>query len=168
MNRESGCRVLGIRSGLTVLAAMAPMACALAAQTDREPLCNVTAVRHWSQSDVTRVAVEVTGSFVFRTDRLHNPERVYFDILNAFPRVEGRRSYTENLTDRLLKRIRVAETAPAVTRIVLDVAEGVEIHTSQLFNPNRLIVDLKIGAPSAIPTELTEGTPGPPMRQGPP
>ena len=48
----------------------------------------VTAVRHWSLADVTRVAIEVSGEFEYRTDRLHNPERVYFDILNTRPRLE--------------------------------------------------------------------------------
>jgi len=67
------------------IAASAVFASALAAQTGGRPLTSVTAVRHWSQTDVTRVAVEVTGDFLFRTDRLHNPERVYFDILNSRP-----------------------------------------------------------------------------------
>jgi hypothetical protein len=35
--------------------------------------------------DVTRVAIEVSGEFQYRSDRLHNPERIYFDILNARP-----------------------------------------------------------------------------------
>ena len=118
------------------------------AQTEREPLHSVTAVRRWSLTDVTRIAVEVTGSFVFRTDRLHNPERVYFDILNAVPHINSRRSYTENLDDGLLKRIRIAETAPGITRVVLDIAEAAEVHTSQLVNPNRLIIEMRIGPPA--------------------
>jgi N-acetylmuramoyl-L-alanine amidase len=117
------------------------------AQTEREPIHSVTAVRHWSQPEATRIAVEVTGSFVFRSDRLHGPERVYFDILNAVPHINSHRSYTENVDDdRLLKRVRVAETAPGVTRVVLDLADGVEVHTSQLVNPSRLIVELRNGS----------------------
>jgi N-acetylmuramoyl-L-alanine amidase len=138
-------------------AALVVFALISAAQTEREPLHSVTAVRHWSTADVTRVAVEVTGSFLFRTDRLHGPERVYFDILEAVPHINSRRSYTENLDDLLLKRIRVAETAPGVTRVVLDLADGVEVHTSQLVNPNRLMVELRMGGGGpATPTLPTQ------------
>ena len=134
------------------IAAVAVFASALAAQSDREPVVSVTAVRHWPQPDVTRVAIEMTGEFVFRTDRLHNPERVYFDILNSRPRIGARRFYSETVDDRLLKLIRVAETAPGVTRVVLQMADGVEAHTSQLVNPNRLIIELRIeSAPAFVP-----------------
>src|ERR1039458_8605715 len=91
-----------------------------------------TEVRHWSLSDATRVAVQVSGDFAFRTGRLHNPERVYFDILNARPRVDSRPGYTEVLEDRLLKRIRVAQKEPGVTRVVLDLAEATDVSASRL------------------------------------
>jgi len=52
----------------------------------------VTAVRTWSLADATRVAIEVSGPFEYKYDRLHNPERVYFDIKGALPSVEGRRN----------------------------------------------------------------------------
>ena len=70
-------------------AALAISATMLFAQSDRASLHSVTAIRHWSLDDVTRIAIEVTGDFKFRTDSLHNPERVYFDILNARPRIES-------------------------------------------------------------------------------
>src|SRR5260370_37339383 len=91
----------------------------LAAQTDRSARYAVTAVRHWSLADVTRVVVEVTGEFNFVTERLHNPERVYFDIPRSRPRIESRRIYSEQIDHRLLKRIGGAETLPGVTRSVL-------------------------------------------------
>jgi N-acetylmuramoyl-L-alanine amidase len=134
------------------IAAAVLFASGLAAQPEREALISITAVRHWSQGDVTRVAVEASGNFVFRTDHLHNPERVYFDILNSRPRTGNRRVYADDVNDRLLKRIHMAENSPGVTRVVLDLADGVEAHTSQLVNPNRLIVDLRIAtAPAAAP-----------------
>ena len=56
---------------------------ALWAQTGRPAPHSVTAVRHWSLGSVTRIAVEVSGEFEYRSDRLHNPDRIYYDILNA-------------------------------------------------------------------------------------
>ncbi len=120
---------------------------------------SVTALRHWELGDVTRVVVEVSGRFHFRSDRLHNPERVYFDILNSRPWINSKRAYTEAVTDALLTKIRVAETTPGVTRIVLDLAEHVEAAPSQLINPNRLIIELRVSespAPPAIPL-VSEG-----------
>jgi N-acetylmuramoyl-L-alanine amidase len=93
------------------------------------------------------VAIEVSGDFRFRSDRLHNPERIYFDILDARPRLDSRRFYSEDLDDKLVTRIRVAETVPGVTRVVLELSGDVEATTSQLANPNRLIIELRSAAP---------------------
>jgi N-acetylmuramoyl-L-alanine amidase len=123
----------------------------LAAETARAELRSVTAVRHWSVGEVTRVAIEVNGDFQFRSDRLHNPERVYFDILNARPSIDSRRLFSEQVSDRLLQRVRVAETVPGITRVVLDLAEAVEATPSQLPNPHRLMIELRSGTPPAIP-----------------
>jgi N-acetylmuramoyl-L-alanine amidase len=121
----------------------------LAAQNPRQPVQAVTAVRHWSLADITRVAVEVSGEFEFRTERLHNPERVYFDILNARPRIESRRIFAEDINDKLVSKLRVAETRAGVTRIVLDLSGSADASTSQLSNPNRLIIELRPAAPAA-------------------
>src|SRR6185503_12558132 len=95
-------------------------------------LQSVTGIRHWPVGEVTRVAIEVSGNFEFATDRLHNPERVYYDILSARPRIEEKRAYSEQIDDKLLTRIRVAETKPGVTRVVLDLNGLVDASSSQL------------------------------------
>ncbi|HMC60680.1 MAG TPA: N-acetylmuramoyl-L-alanine amidase [Candidatus Solibacter sp.] len=143
------------------ICALAISLATLLAQTDKAELHTVTAVRNWSFADVTRVAIEVSGSFQIRSDRLYNPDRVYFDILNAEPRIDSRRFYSKQLDDKLVKRIRVAETNPGVTRVVLDLAEGVEVTTSQLSNPNRLIIEARGGkgavtAPETVKTETVK------------
>jgi N-acetylmuramoyl-L-alanine amidase len=132
---------------MKLIAALAVSVSLLGAQTERSALHSVTAVRHWSLSGVTRVAIEVSGDFRFRSDRLHNPERIYFDILDARPRLDSRRFYSEDLDDKLVTRIRAAETVPGVTRVVLELSGDVEATTSQLANPNRLIIELRGGAP---------------------
>jgi N-acetylmuramoyl-L-alanine amidase len=132
------------------------------AQSDRSPLKSVTAVRHWTRSDSTRVAIEISGEFTFRTDRLHDPERVYFDIPDAHPRFESRRGYLETLDDRFVKRIRVAETRPGVTRIVLDVAPESEAIPSILSNPSRLMIELRVAAPPLVTSSTVPALPAPP------
>jgi len=139
---------------MKLIAALTVSLTMLVAQTERPGQHTVSAVRHWSLTDVTRVVVEVSGDFNFVTERLHNPERVYFDIPNSRPHIAARRAFSEEVDDKLLKRVRVAETVPGVTRIVLDLAASAEATTSQLTNPNRLVVELRPVPGAAIPTQM--------------
>src|SRR5689334_6910162 len=123
------------------LVAIALFAAVVFAQSSRES--SVTAVRTWSTAEATRVAIEVSGPFEFRYDRLRDPFRVYFDIKGASPRIDGRRVWSRMVTDRLVTRIRVAETTPGITRVVVDVNGPVEVIPSQLVSPNRLMIDLR-------------------------
>src|SRR3954452_23189754 len=141
---------------MRLVAALAISAGLLAAQAPRSGARIVTAVRHWSLGDVTRVAVEVSGEFEFRSDRLHNPERIYFDILNARPRIDAKRIFSQTIDDKLVSKVRVAETTPGVTRIVLDLNGEVTATTTKLANPTRLIIELRAGTPATSTTPATE------------
>ncbi|MGB9456485.1 MAG: N-acetylmuramoyl-L-alanine amidase [Bryobacteraceae bacterium] len=133
-------------------ALLSVLSCALGAQSGSAPGPAVTAVRHWSMGDVTRIVVEVSGDFHYRSDRLHNPERIYFDIVNA-PDALGTRFYAETIADPVAKRIRVAEANPGTTRVVIDLAGDVRVTTTQLANPGRLIVELRgVQAPAPAPS----------------
>ncbi len=140
-----------------VAAAAIPFLALLAQQADR-PLRTVYAVRHWVSDDILRVAVEVSGDFEFHGDFLHNPERAYFDIPRSRPDFQSRRAYSEDIDAPLLKRIRVAETQPGVTRIVLDLNGDVQLTASRLLNPNRLMLELRPSAANTPPP----ATPGKP------
>ena len=147
----AGCATSHNEEPMKLAAAIAISLPLLMAESARAPMHAVTAVRHWSVGDVTRVAIEVSGEIQFRSDRLHNPERIYFDILSTRPRFE-RRVYAEDVTDKLLKRVRIAETTPGVTRVVLELGgEDVEVTPSLLLNPNRLMVELRAGAAPVTP-----------------
>ena len=95
----------------------------------------VTAVRHWSLDAVTRIAVEVSGDFEYHTERLHNPERVFFDIFRARPAFDGKRALQEGVGDKLVSKVRIAETLPGVTRVVLDLASPVVYTASTIGQP---------------------------------
>jgi N-acetylmuramoyl-L-alanine amidase len=140
-----------------VAAAAIPVLALLGQQADR-PLLTVNAVRHYVSDDTLRVAIEVSGEFEFRGDFLHNPERAYFDIPRCRPDFNSRRAYSEDVASALLKRIRVAETLPGVTRIVLDLNGDVQVRASRLSNPNRLVVELRPAAPTTA-APATSATP---------
>jgi N-acetylmuramoyl-L-alanine amidase len=103
--------------------------------------------------NVTRVAVEVAGDFRYRSDRLHNPERIYFDVTNARNAL-GVRYYAEEVSDPVVKRIRVAETKPGTTRVVIELVGDVHATTTQLANPGRLMIELRAASLPATPTRL--------------
>ncbi|MGA2041387.1 MAG: N-acetylmuramoyl-L-alanine amidase [Bryobacteraceae bacterium] len=138
------------------VAVLSVLCWALEAHSGNAPVASVTAVRHWSLGEVTRIAVEVSGDFHYRSDRLHNPERIYFDIVNARNGL-GTRYYAEDVSDAVVKRIRVAEANPGITRVVIDLTGDARATTTQLANPGRLIIELRSAAapaPATTPTKL--------------
>src|SRR5713226_4514212 len=102
----------------------------------------VTAVRCSSLPGATRIAIEITGETRYRSGRAENPARVFFDFISTRPYVSGRRLYSTDVGDKLVKRIRVAESASEVTRVVLDLESAVEFKVSRFANPSRFVIDL--------------------------
>jgi N-acetylmuramoyl-L-alanine amidase len=130
----------------------------------------VTAVRFWTLGDVTRVAIEASGDFTYKKDRLNNPDRLFFDIMDATPNVGGLRFSTRPVNDKMLKQIRIAETLPGRTRVVLDLNGSVEYTVSKLENPDRLMIELRsVGAKkSNAPPLITSSTPTTALPTAPP
>lgn len=128
---------------------------------------HVTAVRFWSLSGVTRIAVETDGGFQVKSDHLDNPDRLFFDLLDTRPTLSHKSMTVIPVSDRFVRQIRVAEPQHNVTRVVLDLEAPVEFTTSRLDNPNRLIIELRPSgglpattqAPFKAPTVLDEPTP---------
>lgn len=121
----------------------------------------VSAVRFWSLGDVTRVAIEVSGEFQHRYERLGNPDRIFFDFPGAVNRVSTKSLFVIPVGDAILRQIRVAEPKAGSTRVVLDLAgAGMQFTASHLANPDRLMVELRAGAaPPARPVAEPERPP---------
>jgi len=134
-----------------------------------EELRQVTAVRCWSLSEATRVVIEVSGEFEFHAERAHNPERIFFDVQGSRPHIKGHRFYSENVTDKLVKKVRVAETQTGVTRIVLDLQGATDYSATQLSNPDRLVVELRpVGRTSRFARVPQDPIAAPPQTLPPP
>jgi N-acetylmuramoyl-L-alanine amidase len=110
---------------------------------------HVKAVRFWTLGDVTRIAIETDGAFQVRSDRLENPERLFFDLVGTQPSLGEKNLTVIPVSDHLVRQIRVAETQRNVTRIVLDMEGPAVATTSHLDNPNRLIIELRASGQSA-------------------
>lgn len=103
----------------------------------------VSDIRFWTAGDTTRVAIEVSGEFTYKSQRLSDPARVFFDIEPAKLALKGGKPSTMPVNNGLVKQVRFAEKQPGIIRVVLDLEDGVEFTASQLSNPERLMVELR-------------------------
>jgi N-acetylmuramoyl-L-alanine amidase len=102
-------------------------------------------VRFWSSRGVTRVAMETSGAARFEHKQIQGPPRVYVDLYDVMPNTEFRGlAYTIPVDDGVVKQIRVAANRAGVTRVVLDLADEVEVRVNQLTNPDRVILDVRL------------------------
>jgi N-acetylmuramoyl-L-alanine amidase len=125
-------------------------------------LIRVTGVRAWTHADVTRVIIETTGPSEYKSDRAQNPERLFFDVLQARPWIGKKRAAAVAVGGGLVRRVRVAETTPGTTRIVFDLAGPADFDVTRLVAPDRMVVELRprpkptvqAGMPPALPSAL--------------
>jgi N-acetylmuramoyl-L-alanine amidase len=108
---------------------------------DSGQLPRVTAIRHWSTPDYTRVAIDLESEIKFGSQRIPNPERIFFDLRDTklASTLVGK---TFDVDDGFLKKIRIAQFQPGRTRVVLEVADLSEYEAFLLPNPYRLIIDI--------------------------
>ena len=101
----------------------------------------MTGVRHWSTPDYTRVAIDVERDVKFDSQRIANPDRIFFDLKDTklASTLVGK---SFDVDDGFLKKIRVAEFQPGKTRVVLEVDDLSSYDAFLLPNPYRLIIDI--------------------------
>ena len=104
----------------------------------------IEAIRFWSFGDVTRIAVETKGEFKIHTEQIDGPPRLFFDLSGIRPPAAHKKGVQSiPVQDALVKQIRIAETTPGVTRIVFDLQTTVDFSSSQLGNPDRLMIEIR-------------------------
>ncbi|HET7442964.1 MAG TPA: N-acetylmuramoyl-L-alanine amidase [Terriglobales bacterium] len=105
-------------------------------------VAHVTAIRHWSTPDYTRVAIDLEQQVQFEAQRLAHPERIFFDLRDTrlAAALAGK---SIDVDDGFLKKIRVAQFQPGRTRVVLEVEEQADYNAYVQPNPYRLIIDIR-------------------------
>jgi len=152
----------------TLIPLLALLAAAQPGRVRAQDLLQVTAVRCWSLTGATRVVIEVSGEFEFHAERAHNPERIFFDVKGARPHIAGRRAYAANVSDKLVQKVRVAETQAGVTRVVLDLQGAVDYSANQLSNPDRLVVELRAVGQTSRSARVLQDPQAAPLFPAPP
>src|ERR1035441_8821108 len=128
-------------SGASASAGSSSDAAAESANAARRALRRDPGVRHWSTPDYTRVAIDVEPEVKFGSQRISDPDRIFFDLRDTTlaSTLVGK---TFDVDDGFLKKIRVAEFQPGRTRIVLEVDDLASYDAFLLPDPYRLIIDL--------------------------
>ncbi|HEY1940115.1 MAG TPA: N-acetylmuramoyl-L-alanine amidase [Candidatus Angelobacter sp.] len=110
---------------------------------DSQPhhLPRLTAIRHWSTGDYTRVAIDLEQEVKYQAGRVPHPDRIFFDLYGTrlAPDLVGKSFEVEA---GFLHKIRVAQYKLNMARIVLDVDDVAEYSAFLLPNPYRLIIDI--------------------------
>ena len=105
-----------------------------------KPPVTLNDVRFSSEGNTTKVVLELSGKFDFASEKIEDPDRIFFDFLETKPKAV--RSMVAVKSGQL-RQIRVGESKPKVTRVVFDLEGGsVKYKTTLLQNPNRLVVEL--------------------------
>jgi N-acetylmuramoyl-L-alanine amidase len=122
-------------------------------------LATVRDIRHWSNPAYTRVVIDLDTEVEYRVGRLHNPDRLYFDLIGTrlSPQLQGP---GHAVSDRLLTGIRVAQNQGDVVRVVLDLQGLHEYHAFSMHDPQRLVIDLQ-GEPGQPPAPPSAMAPAP-------
>ena len=101
---------------------------------------DVKGIRYWSSPGYTRVVVDLSGPVEFSTNRLSNPDRVYFDLKNSRLKKEIKTSLP--VGDGLLKAVRAGQFDAQTVRVVLDLEKIKDFHSFVLDDPTRLVIDV--------------------------
>jgi len=104
-------------------------------------LVQVTAVEHWSTPDYTRVAIDLEQDVEFESQRIDNPDRIFFDLKNAYL-ASALKGKSFDVDDGLVKKVRVAQFQPGKARIVIETDHNATYNASLLLNPPRLVIDV--------------------------
>jgi N-acetylmuramoyl-L-alanine amidase len=128
----------------------------------------VQEIRFWSFGDITRVVIQTQGNYKLASDQIENPSRAYFDLAGLRPPVNARRRLQRiEVKDKRVREIRVAEVSPGKTRIVFDLEGPAEVISSQLVNPDRLIVEIRPKGTSIAALSFRHSVAAPERTNGP-
>ena len=114
---------------------------------EKKQLILVKDIRHWSTPSYTRVVVDLGSEVIYRKhllkrDRsLRKPRRLFVDLLNA--RISKDIESSIPIKDGLLRRARAGQYDKRTVRVVLDIdnMEGYKIF--HLYDPFRIVVDVR-------------------------
>ena len=112
--------------------------------------------------DGMRVTIEMDAETSFRSERLENPRRVFFDLRGTRP-VPSLLDATLRYSDEIVREIRLGRHPQSTTRIVFDMQGVDSFSVFTLYSPYRLVIDFKPQAGNAMGTKAEAVSMSPPV-----
>ena len=111
--------------------------------------------------DGVRVSIEMDGESPYRSERLDNPRRVFFDIAGtrATPSLQDA---TIRFDDDVVREIRLGRHPRNTTRVVMDLESIEDYSVFTLYNPFRLVIDFRRTGAAGRPSAASDA-PGTPL-----
>jgi len=118
-------------------------ALSLAAGPQEDPRAEIVNLRRYTHPNFTRVVLDIGKLREYTFGELHDPGRIYVDVLQAKlnPLLQGQ-SYPVK-TD-YISQIRISQKTPSTVRVVVDVEFPLvqSYRVYHLFDPYRLVIDI--------------------------
>jgi len=112
-------------------------------------LVRVTGIRQWSTPGFLHVAVDLQREVKFESQRIDNPERVFFDLLDA--KLDAwLLGKSLDVDSDIVKKIRISQYKPGQTRVVLEVGSNADFTAKFAADPPRLLIDVRTKKTAAV------------------
>lgn len=103
----------------------------------------IGSINYWSDDNSTTVTISLPGLVAFAAHRLTGPDRIYFDLQGVpLPAGLQGRLIQVPLTELFVRKIRVAEWKPGITRVVLETTQSCGYSAMIAPAPYRLVIKL--------------------------
>ncbi len=106
----------------------------------------VTGIWHVSSKNsndhTSTIIIEMQGEVQYEAHRLSSPERIYFDLHDT-TLAPGMFGKTIEIGDAHLARVRIAQPAKGISRVVLETTGASDFSVSLKSNPFRLVVEIR-------------------------
>jgi N-acetylmuramoyl-L-alanine amidase len=114
----------------------------------------VKGIRNSSKDNHARIVVDIDGPVSFTSNRLADPDRLYFDIKNCALSAGVNRS--QLLSNSIIKSVRTSQFDGKTVRVVLDIMDLKSYSAFTLQDPTRLVIDIYSHKSSPSPTVKQE------------
>jgi len=110
------------------------------------------------------IEIELDGPVQYREEQLYSPNRIFFD-LSKTRTTDALKDATLSFESGPIRHVRIGRHPNAMTRVVMDMADGVRCGSRLASAPPRLVVTCEGGA---TPGAAIEPAPAPPAESRPP
>jgi N-acetylmuramoyl-L-alanine amidase len=119
------------------------------------PVATLQGVKRTELGNVVRITLEMDSEIAYHEERLHNPERVFFDLKNVrLGEHVGERALT--FDGDVVPQVRVGRRGDSTARVAMDLDGVTRYSVFTLYNPYRLVVDFERGGATTatVPTAV--------------